>query len=156
MVWRSQTIPTGIDLFNNNILQRLRDQFIQQWNSDIDNSPKSNNFRMFKLNFEREIYLSSPPPALWIQLCKFRCRNHKLPVEKFRQNSEDRNLRYCTLCHINEVGDEFHYVLKCPFFAEQRLLLLGKRIFTPPSTFTFNHVMNASKVIQIIVKNVNG
>ena len=24
--WQSQTIPTGIDLFNNNILQRLRDQ----------------------------------------------------------------------------------------------------------------------------------
>ena len=29
-VWQSQTIPTGIDLFNNNILQPLRDQFIQQ------------------------------------------------------------------------------------------------------------------------------
>ena len=53
-VWQSQTIPTGMDLFNNNILQRLRDQFIQQWNSDINNSPKSINFRMFKLNFERE------------------------------------------------------------------------------------------------------
>ena len=34
--------------------------------------------------------------------------------------------------------------LKCPFFAEQRLLLLGKRIFTHPSIFTFNDVMNAS------------
>ena len=118
---------------------------------------------MFKLNFERENYLISLPPALWIPLCKFRCRNHKLPVENFRQNSEDKNLGYCTLCHINKVGDESHYVL-CIFFAEQRSLLLGKRIFTHPSTFTFNHVMNASgsklpklsKLIQIIVKNVNG
>ena len=64
---------------------------------------------------------------------------------------------------MNEVGDEFHYVIKCPFFAEQRMSLLGKRIFTHPSIFTFNHVMNASganllklsKLIQIIVKNVN-
>ena len=119
---------------------------------------------MFKLNFEKENYLISLPPAVSIPLCKFRCRNHKLPAEKFRQNWEDRNLRYCTLCHINEVGDEFHYVLKCPSFTEQRLLLLGKHIFTHPSTFTFNHVMNAggarllklSKLIQIIVKNVNG
>ena len=85
---------------------------------------------MFNLIFERENYLISLPPALWIPLCKFRCRNHKLPVEKCRHNSED------------EVGDEFHYVLKCTFFAEQRLLLLGKRIFTHPSTFTFNHVIN--------------
>ena len=43
-----------------------------------------------------------------------------------------------------EVGEEFHYVLKFPFFAEQRLLLLGKRIFTHPSVFTFNHVMKTS------------
>ena len=57
----------------------------------------------------------------------------------------------------------FHHVLKCPFFAEQRMSLLGKRIFTHPSIFTFYHVMNASgnnllklyKLIQIIVKNVN-
>ena len=74
------------------------------------------------------------------------------------------NLTNCTLCHINEVGNKFHYVLKFPFFTEPRLLLLGKRIFTHPSTFTFNHVMNASgtkllklsKLIQIIVENVNG
>ena len=109
---------------------------------------------MFKLNFERENDLISLPPTLSIPLCKFRCRNHKLPVEKFRQNSEDRNLRYCTLCHINEVGDEFHYVLERPFFAEQRLLLLGKRIFTHPSTFTFNHVMNASGTKLLKLSNL--
>ena len=119
---------------------------------------------MFKINFERENYLISLPPALWILLCKFGCRNHKLPDEKFRQNSEDINLKYCFLCHINEVGDEFHYVLKCPFFAEQRMLLLGKRIFTHFSFLNFNHVMNASgikllklsKLMQIIVKKING
>ena len=84
------------------------------------------------------------------------------PFKKCRQNSEDRNLRFCTLCHINKVGEEFHYVLKCPFFAEQRMLLLGKRIFTHPSIIVFNLVMNASgtkllklfTLIQIIVNNV--
>ena len=87
---------------------------------------------MFKLNFEKENDLISLPPALWIPLCKFRCRNHNLPVEKFRRNSEDRNLRYCTLCHVSQVGDEFHYVLKFPFCAEQKMLLLGKRVLTHP------------------------
>ena len=63
-VWQSQTIPTIIDPFNNNILQRLRDQLIQQWKSDIANSPKSIHFRMLKLSFERENYLTNLPPAL--------------------------------------------------------------------------------------------
>ena len=40
------------------------------------------------------------------------------------------------------IGDEFHYVLKCPFFTEQRMLLLGKRILRDPSIFTFNNVIN--------------
>ena len=64
---------------------------------------------------------------------------------------------------MNQQGT-MHYVLKCHFFAEQRLLLLGERIFTHPSIFTFNHVMNASgtklpklsKLIQIIVRNLKG
>ena len=72
--------------------------------------------------------------------------------------------RYCTLYHINEVGDEFHYVSSCHFFANQIMLLLGKRIYTHLSIFTFNHVMNASgtkllklsKLKKIIAKNVNG
>ena len=71
-VRQSQTIPTGMDLSNNNILQRLRDQFIQQWNSDINNSPKSINFRMFKLNFDMKNYLINLPAALRIPLSKFR------------------------------------------------------------------------------------
>ena len=58
---------------------------------------------------------------------------------------------------MNEVGDEFHNVL---FFAEQIMLLLGKRILSHPSINTFIHVINAnetkllklSKLIQIIVK----
>ena len=45
---------------------------------------------MFKLNFERENYLTNLPPALCIPLCKFRCRNHRLLVEKIRPNLDDR------------------------------------------------------------------
>ena len=82
---KSQTIPTGIDLFNNTLLRRLRDQFIQQLNSDIDNSPKSINFRMFKLHFEKGNYLTNLPPALWIPLWKFRCRNHRLPIQQIQR-----------------------------------------------------------------------
>ena len=120
-------------------------------------------FRIFKLNFKRENNQINLLSELWVPLYKFRCRNHKLPIEKFGPSSEDRNSRYCTLCHINEVGNEFHYVLKCPFFAERRMLLLGKRLFTHLLIFTINQVMIVSgtkllklpKLIQIIVKNVN-
>ena len=74
-----------------------------------------------------------------------------------------RTFNYLVVCH-RQTSPIFHYIIKRLFFAEQRLLLLGKRIFIHPSIFTFNHVMNASgtkslnlsKLIQIIVKNVEG
>ena len=81
---------------------------------------KAINFRMFKLNFERENYLINQPSTLWIPLCTFIRQNHRLPLENFRQNLVNRNLRHCTLCHINEVGDEFLYVFKCVFFLLSR------------------------------------
>ena len=94
--------------------------------------------------------------CVWIPLCN--CRDHRISVKKSKQNSEDLKLKY-----INAVGDEFHYVLKCDLFAEQKMLLLGKPVLTHPSIFTFNNVMNVSgtkllklsKLTQIIVKNVN-
>ena len=52
--------------------------------------------------------------------------------------------------------------IKMSFLSEQKMLLLGKRIFTHPSIFTFNYVIDASgakllklsELMQIIVKNV--
>ena len=81
------------------------------------------NFRMFKLNFVRKNYLTNIPTALWITLCKFRCLKHRFPVEKFRQNSVDINLRCCTLCNIKEVGE------------------VGKRIFTNAVILPFAFVV---------------
>ena len=157
--WRhcvSQNSYTGINLFNNAILHRRRYLFMQKWNSDMDNSPQSINFRMFKHNFERENYLITLPSILWIPLCKF--RNHRLPVEKFRQNAEDRNVPR------KRSGRRVSICMKMFLFAEQMMLLLGKRIFTHPSISTSYNVINfsviklikLSKLMQIIVKNASG
>ena len=32
----------------------------------------------------------------------------------------------CTLCNLNEIGDEFHYLLKCSFFTDEVLLYTTK------------------------------
>ena len=79
-VWQSQTISNRLHLFNNTFLQRFRDHFIQQWNSDIDNSPKSINLTMIKRSWLTTYH--HLPPALWIPLCKFICRHYRLSIEK--------------------------------------------------------------------------
>ena len=43
--------------------------------------------------------------------------NNVLPIEKEKDRwlRQDINNRKCTLCNTNEVGDECHYIFKCPF-----------------------------------------
>ena len=35
-------------------------------------------------------------------------------IELGRHNNIPRNERKCTLCNLNDIEDEFHFVLKCP------------------------------------------
>ena len=66
------------------------------------------------------------------------------------------------MLHINDMEDEFHYVIKCPFLLSRECYYLGKRISTHPSIFTFNNVMHVcgtkllklSQLTQIIIKSV--
>ena len=57
-----------------------------------------------------------------INICRFRCRYNKITVGTLSYASinipyEDR---LCTICNTSEVGDEFHYIFKCPVFHSDR------------------------------------
>merc|ERR1712121_514111 len=67
-------------------------------------------------------YLYKMPADIWIPLIKIRTSNHKLPVElqSWKVLYKPREKRYCSICNLGEVGDEFHYISKCPIFSEDR------------------------------------
>ena len=50
----------------------------------------------------------------------FRLCNSHLPVEKGRWMGLERNDRKCYLCNLNDIGDECHNILKCPYFNCER------------------------------------
>ena len=92
---------------------RLECQFVQKWQSDVFNSPKCFNFRIFKTDFAFEKYIIELPIKAYIDLAKFRTTNNRLPIEKGRWDNIERNERYCNLCNTNLIGDEFpKYYLK--------------------------------------------
>ena len=62
--------------------------------------------------------------------------NNVLPIEKSRWLRQYINNRKCTLCNTNEVGDECHYILKCPLFTEDRYSILPTRICRNPNMYT--------------------
>ena len=95
--------------------RRLFDQFQQAWLSNLSDSPKGLNYRIFKESFGFEKYLDKLTTKDRITFCRFRTCNHKLPIETGRWINVERNERKCIFCDKNDIGDEFHYILVCPY-----------------------------------------
>ena len=57
---------------------------------------------------------------------KFRLSPHDLEIERGRYgtNSLPANERICKLCNEGKVEDEFHFLMRCPFYSEERASLL--------------------------------
>ena len=66
--------------------------------------------------------------------------NHRLPVESLRYLNIDYEKRICPHCHL-EIGDEYHYLFKCPKFQVKRNKL--PIYFTDkPSMFKYKELFN--------------
>ena len=123
---------------SNNVKRILCDQFIQKWKSEVDSSPKSLCYRIFKdSNFEFENYLDILENKDRILLCRYRTCNHRLPIETGRWTNIDRNERYCQLCNSNKIGDEYHYILECQTCMHERKKFLGDYYCTRVNTVKF-------------------
>ena len=124
-IWDSQTTHS-VEWLKNTVQTNNTDRFIQQWFSDIEISSKCLNYRIFKNQFGFEPYLIHLPDHLKIALTRFRCRNHKLPIELGIYKDIARCNRLCKYCNV--VGDEYHYIFECNQFNAQRNMYL-KNIF---------------------------
>ena len=71
--------------------------------------------------FQFENYLRVSPNFLHL-FARFRTLNHRLPIQTGRFNYIPRCERLCNKCDLLDIGDEFHYILKCPYFAEKKCI----------------------------------
>ena len=106
----------------------LRDQYIQQWSSEIGLKEIYYNYRMFKNVFAPEDYLQILPLNLAYTFVHFRTLNHRLPIQRERVMNLPYENRLCTKCSSANIGDELHYVFSCPFF-----------LLNPEETKIFHH-----------------
>ena len=115
-IWLGQN--TGMGQNNTSMLKsRLNDMFCQEWREAVWSNRICTNYRIFKGDHAFENYLLTLNKKDAFTLCKFRCRSHRLPVNKGRFNaSTPHNDMQYTLCLSSDIGDEFHYIFVCPFF----------------------------------------
>ena len=103
------------------VSRKIKDNFIQNWFTDIENLSKLHCYRSFKTCFEFENYLNCViNDKQRIELTRLRCSSHQLLIEERRFSSIPRENRICKLCNLNEIEDEFHFVLICPLYHQIR------------------------------------
>ena len=103
------------------IHRKIEDIALQHWYTDISNSSMCVLYKLFKQTLHFEKYLLSSNNRDRISLTKFRCSNSKLPVYNhiYMYDSD-----LCTLCNLHLRGDEFHYVMVCPYFRNRDQVIL--------------------------------
>ena len=126
----------------------LTDQFIQLWNNQIQQSSKGLYYQHLKIKPEFEKYLLLSKP-ISVPILKFRTCNHHLPVEVGRWLGIPRLERTCSLCDSPVVADEFHYLFKCPFFNNERLLYIPNKYCKWPNMHKLRCILSTKKVKDI-------
>ena len=105
----------GKDYFRNTIKLRLSDIHNQNWSDSVSNNSTCINYSLMTEQKKLQDYLLKLPDQYMYALCKLKCVNHKMPIVTGRYANIPAEDRICNLCQLNEKGDEYHYLLKCPF-----------------------------------------
>ena len=148
-IWYNQNVEncsTFISLFK----QRMTDQFVQSMFAVFDNSPKCLLYKyVVSNNLCLQPYLQKPIALKYKHiLSKYRLSAHSLSIETGRYHHIDRNNRICSLCNMNILENEYHFVLVCPLYSTIRDKYIKPYYYKTPSTFKLTQLM--STVVQNI------
>ena len=90
----------------------LYSHYKQTWYSNINNSTRLQSYSLIKHELNLETYLKVLSNKKYrIALCKFRLSAHNLNIEAGRYENIPRQNRKCIYCNMNQVEDEYHFLL---------------------------------------------
>ena len=99
----------------------LHEKACNNWSIETHRKPKLRTYVTFKNTFEIEPYvISFMNRKCRSYLAQFRAGILPLEIEIGRWQNKPLDMRICKLCDRNDVEDESHFILKCPFFFNER------------------------------------
>ena len=144
-LWTDIPSPTHI----NSIKRIIKDQEHQILDSLTRVSTKGKIYAYINESKCMQFYISHLKHHQIKQLMRFRTANNKLPVETGRHNNIPYEERKCPFCQ-NEIGDEFHFLLQCHHFTQDRRKYINKYYFKNPNMYKYKELMT-SENIKILV-----
>ena len=120
------------------IKERMLDTFKQLCYSKTMSTPKGLLYQHLLYEFRLQKYLRLPMETRYIkEICKIRICAHKLNVESGRYRNIERSERICTLCNVNVIEDEYHFIIECPQYKDLRCKYIKMYYYKRPSVYRF-------------------
>ena len=94
-------------------------------------------------------------------LAKFRLSSHCLAIETGTHRNIEHSARKCYFCTLDEIEDEYHFVLICPYYDKLRRIYIQRYFNTRPSMYKFINLLNTTKLkdlndlAKFLINNIN-
>ena len=124
---------------------RLRDMYITNWREGMGTCTSLYLYRYLKQTFEPSSYLSLDNSKYRNTIAKIRLSSHKLAIETGRHQNIVRDQRKCLCCDLNDIEDEYHFILICPLYNDIRTLYIPTYYSNRPNMFKFTNLLNIDK-----------
>ena len=104
-------------MFKRNLFKEYQEYWSKSLKKDKSDSSVGNKLSLYsevknEVRFESYLDLVKSVKTT-VAVTKMRISCHLLPTESERYRKIPRVQRLCPLCNRSEIGDEFHYLLKC-------------------------------------------
>jgi len=107
--------------------QLLDDLEILEWENSRYSKPKLRYYNMYKTEFGVSDYvLFNIPKYKRSLMAQFRAGILPLEIETGRFRNTPLNERICKLCNLHEIEDEYHFLLRCEMFDNERQTMFSK------------------------------
>ena len=127
--------------------QRLMDMYLTNWREGMEVSSSLSLFRNLKYSYQPAPYLYKVLNKKYRNaISKLRLSSHPLLVETGRYTGVPREQRKCTLCELNDIEDEYHFVLRCSKYQTLRDVYIPRYYSRNPSMFKFITLLNCDKL----------
>ena len=142
-IWEMQRVDNP-KLFLLNYVNRLKDQYVQNWSNECQARNKLFYYHKYKHTFCKELYVSVIDIAKFRScLANFRSSSHCLSIEIGRHHNIEKEYRTCFYCE-SLVEDEFHFILVCPLYEAYRSKYIQETFWKYPTVENFARLMSST------------
>jgi len=119
-VWHSEKVePGGHTNFNQLVRDLIQKRDEEEWRENLDKKSKLRLYRKLKDRLVLENYVVELEREERRQLTMLRGGTNKLRIETGRWVGEREKERVCNVCLCDEVEDEKHFLLACPWYVRE-------------------------------------